>query len=128
MKKIIYIVLFLVLFFGLIKVFLPGLNDSPCILTDNFNKLDINGIVIKKYIDSDQHSYPILKIRSNNGLDTVLTINLVLEKSGLFERINPLDTLYKHKDSNEIYIQQDNRLRLIGKADFGCVEKSELKK
>lgn len=53
-----------VLFFFSVWLFLPSEKDVINNFTKEFLELDFNGIVINKFKDESQHSYPIVTIRS----------------------------------------------------------------
>lgn len=119
MRKKILLTLFLLVFFTVTYLLLPNISSTPCVLYNDFLDLDINGKVVKKYIDHKQHSYPIIEIQQNE-LDTAMRLNFVLEKTKVFEEINKLDVLIKVKGSDSIFIIRHGGERIIKKVDFGC--------
>ena len=85
-----------------------------------WKKTNIDGIVIKKYIDSNQHSFPI--IEWENKLKLIDTLNLVRDTSNLFSVIKPFDTI--KKELNSIIIKIKRKDTAFERAiDFGCQKK-----
>jgi len=119
MKKIVSGILFFMFFFGLVWLLFPGPNEASCNRQDDFLKLKINGLVLKKYIDKEQHSYPIIEVKDFDS-DSVIVINLVCDKSDAFSKINVMDSLIKPTGVNSIFRNINNKLVMIAVVDFGC--------
>lgn len=118
-KKILLGLLFLVVFFGLVKFFTPNLKDTPCKLYREFMKRELRGIVVNSYIDKSNHSYPIVEIK-NEKTGKIEKLNFVLEKSDVFNKIHVSDFLVKVINSDAIFIEKASKLELVGNVDFGC--------
>lgn len=106
------------IFFYLISLLLPSPMDSRCIMQANFSNHYYKGVVKNKYIDFTQHSYPIVEIESRT--DSVIKLNLVLEKNGIFEKLNIGAHIYKPKGMDTIFVIKNSKMISIGEADFGC--------
>ncbi|MEJ8820319.1 hypothetical protein [Lacibacter sp. H407] len=122
-KKRYYILLPIILFsFFIFRFLIPQFSkDARCITYKEFQKIKLDGILIKKYIDSSQHSFPTLEVQ-NLGDSRVEKLNLNLDASGFYDKINLLDTLYKEVGKDEVYIKNNGK-KIIMKIDFGCDNK-----
>lgn len=80
--------------------------------------LEFNGVIIKKYIDYDDHLNP--KVIIDNGIENKLF--LPVEKfsgKGFFEYIQVRDSVFKKKDSRII---QTKRLNESKEFVFRCID------
>jgi hypothetical protein len=84
--------------------------------------MNLDGVVQKKYIDSSQHSFPTIEIQNLKDFK-IKKLNLILDTSGFFDRINLNDTLKKEIGSSEIHVLRENTEELLLKIDFGCADK-----
>lgn len=101
--------------------FIPD-DNSRCIWQKEINTMQFYGIVEAKYLDSTQHSVPILKVR-NIETDKLDTIALFGDRSDAFLLINIADTISKKTNSSEIYSVKEGQQVLVAKVDFGCEQK-----
>jgi hypothetical protein len=122
MNKNIVSVIVLVIFFSWVYFFTPSYNDSQCNKLKDFKKLYINGVVIKKYIDSQEHSYPMIFIKNFNSNDTV-NLNLVFDTTNLFNVLKESDTVYKDRNKLDLYISNNGKSVFFNRIDFGCIGK-----
>ena len=120
-KKIYYIVLPLVLIlFFIIRFVIPQLSkDSRCITYKEFLKISSDGAVLKKYIDSSQHSFPTIEIKDIKDFE-IEKLNLALDTSGIYNKINVNDTLSKETGKEEVFVIKGKKKILLAKIDFGC--------
>lgn len=123
MKKYKSFIIFLVLFASLFY-FIPIRENEKCIWQREFEHLNIYGIVKNKFIDSSQHSTPIIEIE-NLKSNLIDTLDFFGDSSNSFNRISILDTIYKRKLSNEILVKKNGAFEVIGRVDFGCSIKKE---
>ena len=79
--------------------------------------MNLNGILTNKFIDSSEHSYPILII--NNFDSTARTINLVFDATNLFSAVDIGDSIFKKKNETWLEIINNNK-HLTRNIDFGC--------
>ena len=122
MKKQTIIGIFaIVFFFATIFIFTPSVEQGECDAFNDFKMLTIDGIVSKKYIDSTQHSYPIIVIQ-NSHEKKLDTLNLVFEKTGAFQVISLYDTIQK-KANDDVLIIISGTTHTSKRIDFGCVKK-----
>jgi hypothetical protein len=92
-------------------------NDGRCESLKEYKDLYINGRVINKYIDSTQHSYPIVLITNINLASQKL--NLAFDTTDSYLLINIGDSLLKKRD--ELLLVIKKRKKTIKKIiDFGC--------
>ena len=95
-------------------------NDESCNLLKRYRRLNLNGILANKFIDSSEHSYPILII--NNFDSTVEKINLVLDTTNLFSVVDIGDSIFKKKNETWLEIKSNNK-HFKRNIDFGCSDK-----
>ncbi|MDB5199283.1 MAG: hypothetical protein JWO92_1246 [Chitinophagaceae bacterium] len=121
LKKIYYTFLpIAVLIFFIIRFVIPQLSkDSRCITHNEFLRINLNGVVLKKYIDSSEHSFPIIEIKNFNS-SSIEKLNLNLDTSGIYNKINIQDTLNKEVGKDEIFLVKNKEKALLSKVDFGC--------
>jgi len=118
MKKVLLIFILTVGFFFATIYFFPSLSDSECIWDKKFKEIELNGVVEKKYLDSIQHSYPMIEIRQF-GIDTLIMINLIGDTTNSYYKIELGDTIKKSKGNNLIRLRKKNAEFAVT-VDFGC--------
>jgi len=120
-RKVYYIILPVVLFlFFIIRFLIPELSkDSRCIIYKEFLKIGLDGVVLKKYIDSSQHSFPTVEIKNLNDFKIEI-LNLNLDTSGIYNKINLNDTLSKETGKDEVFVIKGKEKVLLSRIDFGC--------
>lgn len=118
MKKGLIILILIVGFYGAIFYFFPSLSENDCIWDEKFKALELNGVIEKKYIDSNQHSYPMIEIRQFGG-DSLALINLIGDTTNSFNKLNIGDTIRKSSGNNSIKLKNRNGEYEIA-VDFGC--------
>lgn len=115
--KLIIPAILLILF--LIKV-LPLMDvNSRCVTYDDFLNEYYNGVVVKKYIDSSEHSYKTVEIK-NFGNSEVDKLILDFDTTDLYDRLNLNDSIYKQTGKDSIFFILSGRKVFISRADFGC--------
>lgn len=120
-KKIYYVILpIILLLFLIIRFIIPDISkDSRCIIYNEFLKIKLNGIVLKKYIDSSQHSFPTIEIENLKDYK-IEKLNLNLDTSGIYNKISVNDTLSKETGKDEVFVIKGKEKILLAKIDFGC--------
>lgn len=98
--------------------FLPSLYDGECNWDKRFKEIELNGIVEKKYLDTNQHSYPMMEIRQL-GVDTLVLINLIGDTTSSYYKIEIGDTIVKAKGNNLFRLRKNGNEFIIS-VDFGC--------
>ena len=114
--KILIPIVIILLFFIIMTHIVPGMNESICNYHVEFEQMDINGIVTQKYIDSTQHSTPIIVVSNFNSKS--ITIDLFGDTSSSFDVITIGDTIYKPLYSDTLTIR--NGSVITRKIDFEC--------
>lgn len=97
---------------------IPSDNKTNCSNKKEFLAYVFKGVVIRKYLDKEQHSYPMIDII--NFIDNKkFQINLVEESSNIFEKVLVDDTIMKNKGSDILkFIRNDSSFSL--RAYFNC--------
>jgi len=90
-----------------------------CDTYDKFVLGLIDGVVEQKYIDSSQHGYKTVELRSlkDSALEKMF---FDFDLTELYDSINVTDTLYKGANSDSVFRLTNGQRILISKADFGC--------
>ena len=91
--------------------------DAVCDEYSKYVARSIKGLVVKKFIDSKEDSFPYLYIKSAGGVEK---LNLYYDKNNTYESINLKDTIYKIKNNPWIYKSKNNEMKKIKLIDFGC--------
>lgn len=112
------ILIYLIGFFLFVINFFPSLSEANCIKDEEFKKIELNGVVEKKYIDSSQHSYPMIEVRQFD-VDILVVINLVGDIINSFDKIQINDTVKKSREDNSISLRRKEG-ELVISVDFGC--------
>lgn len=97
-------------------IFGPSFQDEICQNFEQAKELKFQGVVQNKYIDKDEHSYPIIEIKQFNNENSRL--NLTNDKSGLFDFLQIGDTVIK-KTGTTFRVKKANRWHEMN-IDFGC--------
>lgn len=109
MKKYIIVTLVLIWSFLIIWLIEPTNSRINSGLYKDFLDLSFYGVVDTKFIDTSNHSYPTLVLRFLDK-DSVLSINLIGEKSGLYNEIHISDTLLKAKNDSIVFRKSNGLL------------------
>ena len=106
----------------------PGIKEiiksfnAECDTYKTFLQLTYQGIVIKKYIDSSEHSFHTVEIKNfKDSAIQKLTLDFV--KTDFVWQINPGDSIYKNRNSDTVYLFNKGSKRLYS-LNFGCNQKS----
>lgn len=101
-KIFLYIIFFgVILSPGIIEI-INSFNDE-CRSLKAFLPLAYHGIIVKKYIDSTEHSYHTVEIRNFDDPD-IQKLLLDHDKTGFFWKINVNDTIHKKFGSDTVFI------------------------
>jgi hypothetical protein len=121
--KFFKLAIIIVAFLGAIYIIYNNNKESNCYRHKEFLPIKFNGRIIDKYLDSAEHLYPTIIIKQIDAKEFI-HINLIHEKSDLFNYLQIGDTISKRKDQNIITIirQADTIIRNI---DFGCIDKTQ---
>jgi hypothetical protein len=107
------------LFFG-IRLFLsfPSLNDSACNSFKTFKNYKYDYLILNKYLDSTQHSYPTLVMQDAKG-NKFESQDLIMDNSGLFDFLITGDSITKKQGSDLVRVK-NSKIDTTFQADFGC--------
>jgi len=120
MKKALKIIVYCLILLPVLLTIISQLNkNSRCITYDNFLKTSLDGVVVNKYIDSSQHSYPTLEIKNLKNLE-LNKLNLVLDTTSFYDDVSVSDTIYKELNNDSVFRFKNGIKCFILKIDFGC--------
>lgn len=120
MKKSFSVIVFLLLVFCLFVLFRPSDNYSNCSNELYFSRLSFTGTVIKKFIDTSDHSTPKIEIKDFYG--QIFSISFFGDYSDLFEaKIKVDQVIKKEKNDLTIFISvEGNEFIPLETAEFDC--------
>lgn len=101
----------------------PSEEENNCRLDKRFRNLVFDGVIINKYYDKTDHSNPTLDVKTLNN-DSIQKINLIGEKSHLFNLLQISDTIMKEKHSDVVMRKRNGTCTGYIKADFNCKNSS----
>lgn len=108
----------LICFFKIISS-TPSFNDNACKALANFKNQEYKVVVIDKFLDKNQHSYPTLILQDQNG-NKITNQDFIFDKSGFFNYVQKGDTLIKSKNNtviNLINMKVDTLIRIEYKCE-----------
>lgn len=100
-KVVIGLIVVITFFILLIKK-IPTNNEIVKNTNSTFSEMSFYGYVINKYIDTNNHNYPILIIKSLND-SNFIKLDLLREVSGFYTDVNKKDTVFKELNSMDVY-------------------------
>jgi hypothetical protein len=93
---------------------------SSCDIENIIKSKNVNGKIIAKYIDIENHSYKMIKLIRSNGQKVKLDFSF--DKSGFYDYIEIDDTLIKEQGSIEVRVKNKNKNKnKIYILDYNCV-------
>ena len=121
LKIFLYIIFFAIVLRSGIMEIIDSFNAN-CDTYKTFLQFSYEGIIIQKYIDSNEHSMRTVEIQ--NFKDSVVQkLTLDFDKTGFFNRIRVGDTIYKKFNSDTVYLSNKGTKDLYI-INFGCKEKT----
>lgn len=104
----------------IVRLFLsfPSLNDSACNRLKDFKSYKYDYLVVNKYLDSTQHSYPTLVLQDSQG-NIFQNQDLLMDNSGLFDFLTSGDSIRKQQGTVLVKVK-NNKIDTTFKVDFGC--------
>ena len=91
--------------------------ENSCLEYNYFVNLNIQGIVTKKYIDSNDHNIPTIEWRKKS--DKLDTLTLLFDTTNAFSLIQLNDSIIKRNNSDLLIIKKEDTI--INKIiDFEC--------
>jgi len=113
--KVYRYLIFVVLFAGAIYL-INILNPSNCDLYDGYKKSSFEGVVIKKFIDKKEHSFPFVYVKNENHLEK---LNLFYDTTA-YKAIYINDSIIKLKNDPWIYKKINHKLWKVKIITDGC--------
>lgn len=113
------IISFFLVIIGLIMffIFVENTKDDNCRKTAiYYNNMQIEGVIIDKFIDYNNHAEKTIKI---NSYDSILIYRKYKDVSGLYEFVQSDDSIVKKSGSMEVKVIRINREYLF-QIDFDC--------
>jgi hypothetical protein len=108
----------LIAFIFLVAGIIKKDNEKVCDTYKDFKKSTFNYLVVNKYIDSTQHSYPTLILKDKNG-NQFKDIDLVSDNSSLFDLLSVGDSINKERQTDLVRIK-NGKIDTTVKVDLGC--------
>ena len=102
LKKVLIILIALSIF---ISIMLWASSKIPCVEYEKYKALNLRGSVIKKFIDPNDHSYPIINIQNKDGLQRLNLFNDTV----VYNSIDLGDTIKKAKDDPYLYVKNGQK-------------------
>jgi len=118
MKRAYKNIIFLVLCFSFIYYLIHRSNQVNCSLYKGYKKSSFEGIVIKKFIDVNEHSFPFVYVR-NYKSNQLEKLNLFYDNSA-YAAIHLKDSIIKLKNDPWIYKKNGQILLKVKIITFGC--------
>ncbi|WP_339700045.1 hypothetical protein [uncultured Marixanthomonas sp.] len=109
MKKVYIFILFLILLSAVLLIIFLFYNKvlemTDKKASDFYKEDDYKGIVVNKFIDTEQHNYHKVVVKKEENQQTILFDH---ENGGLFEFIKIGDSLTKTRGNLKIRLQREN--------------------
>ena len=121
-KRVLFSFSLCILFFIYIYFFTPSFNEGHCLDYNHFKEMDINGVVVEKFRNPNEHSYPTLMIKNFNS-DSLQSLNLLGDTTKTYDILNVSDTILKKKNEILLYFKENGSYKLLNAIDFGCNKK-----
>lgn len=93
-------------------------NERVCDSYNDFKKSSFKYLVVNKYIDSTEHSYPTLVLEDKNG-NKFKDFDLVSYNSRLFDLLSVGDSMNKEMETDLVRIK-NNRIDTTININFDC--------
>ena len=114
-------VAFLILFIFFVGASIKDFDAAPCNSYKDFKSYAYDYVVVNKYIDSSEHSYPTLILQDKKG-NSLQNVDLIFDKSDLFDFLSIGDSIKKGTGTDIIRVL-NSKIDTTFKVNFGCDEK-----
>ena len=121
-KRVLFSMSIVVIFFIYIYFFAPTVQEGLCLDYRDFKEMEINGVVVQKFRNPNEHSYPTLMIK-NFDSDSIQSLNLIGDTTNTYDKLKVFDTIFKKKGEILLYLKEHNSYTLLDSVDFGCSNK-----
>ena len=91
-----------------------------CNIYRKYNALSFNGVVVKKFLDPKDHSFPYLYIADTLNRESIIKLNLFYDKSGLFQNVNLNNRLIKFPKNPWVYKVENHKMIKFKYLNFNC--------
>lgn len=110
---------------GFAYLLTPKEERGPCSIQSEFDSTSFYGIVVNKYLDSTQHSVPIIEVKDFLK-KKIVVLDFFGDRSFAFDSIRKGDTLLKDFQNSKIFRVREDNQELVGSVDFGCTDPKNL--
>lgn len=110
--------IFSILFFSLVYYIISRGTKVNCELYEQYKLSSFEGVVVKKFIDKREHSFPFVYVK-NNKSDHIEKLDLFYDTNA-YGVINLKDTLFKRKNDPWIYKKCKRNLIKMTVLTYGC--------
>jgi hypothetical protein len=100
--------------FAMIKIS----KQASCENYKQYRKSSFKGVVVKKFIDKSEHSFPFIYLKTNNR--DFEKLNLNNDSTSAYNAIQMKDSLVKFKDNPWIYKIAEDKLLKLTIISCGC--------
>jgi hypothetical protein len=97
-------------------------NERICEDYRDFLNTQYKGVVVKSYIDSDNHFFPILIIKTDDGIETKHYLSFILNSSKIINSLHPGDSITKVNSKAYILIKRSGVQIDTLIFNYGCKE------
>ncbi len=95
-------------------------NQFLCNEYNQYLKISFNGIVIKKFVDPNEHSFPYIYIGNDKKKNDIEKLSLFNDTTA-YNYIHLNDTVVKFKDDPWIYKKTNSKLLKLTLINYGCI-------
>jgi hypothetical protein len=84
--------------------------------------MEIDGVIVQKFRNPNEHSYPTLIIK-NFDSDSLESLNLLGDTTNTYNALNVSDTIFKNENEDQLFLKKNGGYQPIARIDFGCRKK-----
>jgi hypothetical protein len=121
-KRVLFSISLCAIFFIVMYFFGPSLEKGRCYDYNIFKDKEIDGIVVNKFRNPNEHSYPTLMIKNFNS-DSLQSLILSSDTTDTYNALNISDTILKRKGEDQLFLKQNGIYKFLNRIDFGCDHK-----
>jgi hypothetical protein len=112
---------FIISFIFLISSVVKTVSNAPCDRFNEFKDYKYDYLILNKYLDTTQHSYPTLILQDATG-NKFVNQDLILDRSELFDFLTIGDSIKKQQGTVLVNII-NSKTDTTFEVDFGCDKK-----
>lgn len=110
--------IFFILFFSLVYYIISRGAKVNCELYEQYKSSSFEGIVVKKFVDNNEHSFPFIYVKRNKS-NHIEKLNLFYDTNA-YGVINLKDTVFKIKNDPWIYKKHKRHIIKMTVLTCGC--------